>query len=205
MKKLTLNSFVDYVLRSNKSKKNFVRNYKNKGDYKPEQDFYKPLRSCIIRICKKNKSTDEFDSMFDKLKDDRKKKVYVTFINSAKLFLENKHYSWIEPERIALNINGLDIIVNPELGFIIDDKKYFVKLYLKKEKIKQEKRELLLNIMQQTYKNYSEEINVAVLDLRDGVLYTANREISVKVGDKVDLEAENWIKIWQELEEEENH
>jgi len=200
MKKITYGSFAEYILKKDKSKMRFVRNFKERKAYSVEKDFYKPLRDCILKICKQNKSIDELDNMHNKLSDARKKVCYAPTINGFKDFLQGRKYKWVNPERVILNYSDLDVIVNPELGLEIGNTLYFIKLHLNKERIPKEKVDLLMKIMQDSYKDSNKNIMVAVLDVRNGFFYTANIESDLKIPYKLDIEAQNWIETWNNLE-----
>lgn len=202
MKKIMYGSFVDYILTKDKSKKAFIRKMKTRGNYSVAKDFYMPLRNCIIQVCKKNKSIDELDNMHNKLSDQRKKNSYAFVIAKIKDFLLNENYSWVQPDRVQIEYGGLDITVNPELGLKLDNKIHFIKLYFKIDKINQAKVNLLIKIMQDSYNNHCNDITVAVLDVRNGIFYTNNAKDSIEIPYNLDSEALNWLKTWEDIEED---
>lgn len=197
-------SFVDYILTKDKSKNRFIKNFKKRGNYNAAQDFYLPLRTCLIQLCKKNKCVEELDTMYNKLSDERKKSNYTTVISKIKEFLQNEKYDWVQPDKLQIIYGGLEISVNPELGLKIGEQTHFVKLYFKKDKISQAKVNLLLRIMQDTYRQNEDNIIVSIWDIRNGLFYSNNANKNINIPYDLELEASNWIKAWEEVEVEED-
>lgn len=205
MKKILYGSFVDYILTRDKSKKRFIKNLKKRGNYNVAQDFYMPLRTCLIQLCKKNKSIEELDTMYNKLADERKKVNYASVISKIKEFLQNEKYLWVQPDKLQVMYGGLEISVNPELGLKIGDQTHFIKLYFKKDKISRVKVNLLLKIMQDTYRQNKDNIIVSIWDIRNGLLYSNSADENINIPYDLELEALNWLKTWEEEAEEDKN
>lgn len=57
--------------------------------------------------------------------------------------------------------------------------------------------------MQDSYKDDEEEIIVSVWDVRNGILHSNNSKTNINIPYDLEAEAANWLKIWDELDEDE--
>jgi hypothetical protein len=90
--------------------------------------------------------------------------------------------------------------MNPELGIILNDERYIVKLYFKDTPLYKGDITILLQMMENTlsvglFKGYK----CALLDVERSKLHYS-KEQQPSISALVEGEAESFIRIWQELE-----
>lgn len=139
---VSLTSFMDFIYKTGTPKLTVVRNYKN-SEYSPAFDFYKQLREAIIEFHANSSysSKEYFDKFLLTVSDNKKISNYNQVIKGYKKFLGRKKIDWFEPPKAVFSYRTLSVNVNPELGLVIDNQPYLIKLYFKSNEAK--KRELL--------------------------------------------------------------
>lgn len=199
MSEIGYDSFADYILKKEKYRKNFVKSIKKRGAYDPRTDFYLQFRRSLKKACK-NCNLNLLDEMLSKLTNSNKKSGYPILVAKIKEFLISKNYAWAEPVKKIIQYDDLLLRVNPELGLELGDTTYFIKLYLKKPKITVEKINILKKIMQEAYSETEGNIQVGILDVRSGNLYSIPINQTMKLSYDLTKEASSWSKAWNELD-----
>lgn len=172
MPNLTLSDVVDVFSKAGTPKATKVRQIKNRAAYQPTTDFYRALRGSIISIHANGKNRDALDAIVPSLADAKKTGNYQEIVDGYKKFWGKKAMGWFAPPRGIYSHAGVDVLVNPELGLIIDDKRVVIKLYFKSDEITKARIELVPVLMEVALRaNCQEGDLVALLDVRKAKLY----------------------------------
>lgn len=195
MIRLSLTDLVDIVSKSGTPKATKVRQVKLRPDYEPAHDFYKPLRDLIIEIHKKGKPKQELDKIAGYISDKKKIESYPRIIQGYKKWWGCNTFQWIEPPRSAYTANGVEIIVNPELGLKFGKENHVIKLYFKSDPLSKFKSDIITNLMEielRTLKN--ENVKMSVLDIRNAKLFTCSGTPVIKL--VIDAELAYIASLW---------
>lgn len=201
---ISLTDFISFVNKSGHAKLTFVKSIKNRDEYEPYKDFYKPIREAIQNMHKKCLEKDVLDELLESLTDEKKKTNYPSVIAGYKKFLKKTKYEWFNPPRKDWKIDNLVISLNPELG--LEKKKrngesifYVIKLHFKEDNIKKLQIQQIITLMEMQLRSKVEypEVRFCVLDVRRGKLldYEANEEDIVLF----ETEAYGFAKMWERL------
>ncbi|MFT6054994.1 MAG: hypothetical protein ACJASP_001891 [Roseivirga sp.] len=198
---ISATDIVDFAHRRGVTKVTKVKNVFEREDYSPSKDFYFRLRRKLISNLKEGKGIEDLLSFIENESDNRKKPHFLQIINGFIKFLKKKQVSWLVPNQAVWNYKDeLFIKVNPELGLLIDDEHYLVKLHFKDSKINSSEAQYVLRLMEKSlcdgiYKNYK----CALLDLRKGSFHTMSAK-SIMLDELLEAEAESFLKIWRGFE-----
>jgi hypothetical protein len=197
--KMTFTEFIDVVIKVGTLKITKIRQIKNKPEYEPVTDFYRPLRQYLIEY-HKNELYDEEKRISSQLTTDRKKfSHYDRLLNGYWKYLGKKRPKWFDPPKSKIDINGVEIIINPELGLIFGKEKYVIKLYLKTEEISKQKIDIALGMMEYNLKALLKEDQIlAILDVRNSKLYKKTIDIP-DLAAAVEAECAYIASIWEKI------
>lgn len=202
---ISLTDFIGFVNKTGNAKLNHVKTIKERDEYEPFKDFYKPIREGIQKLHKKNLTKDSLDKILANLTDDKKRKNYPDVINGYKKFLGRRKFEWIKPPQKDWKIGNISISVNPEIG--LEEKKkdgtskfHIIKLYFKEERIQKSHVSQILTLMEMQLRDKvkESEVKFALLDIRKSKLH-------VKEDNKLDErpllegEASSFATIWEKL------
>ncbi len=205
MIEISLTDFIGFVNKTGNAKQTHVKNIKERNDYEPFRDFYKPIREGIQKLHKKNLEKDSLNELMAGVTNEVKKNNYSDVINGYKKFLGRKRFGWIKPPQKDWKIGNISISVNPEIG--LEEKKkdgtskfYIIKLYFKDERIQKSHIAQILTLMEMQLRDKVKEpeVKFALLDIRKSKLY-------VKEDSKLDErpllegEARSFATIWENL------
>jgi hypothetical protein len=172
MPNLTLSDVVDVFSKAGTPKATRVRQIKNRVAYQPATDFYRALRSSIVSIHANGKNRSALDAIVPSLADAKKIGNYQEIVDGYKKFWGKKAVGWFDPPRGSYSHAGVDVLVNPELGLIIDGKRIVIKLYFKSDEITKARVELVPVLMEVVLRASCQEGDlVALLDVRKSKLY----------------------------------
>ena len=197
---ISLSDFISFVNKTGNTKQTKVKQLKNRDEYEPYSDFYKPLREKIQRIHKKGKDRKELDSILASLTDPKKIKSYPPLIEGYKKWWGKKKILFFPPPSKKWKVGEIEIRINPELGLEYNSQFYIVKLFFKDEKINKQQIDQILTLMEyQLRSKVSEpEIKFALLDVRKSKLYIKKdndlSELPLLLG-----EAQSFETIWKHL------
>jgi len=196
-----LTQFIDFTIKGSAAKTNMVRKIKYQHKYHPSFDYWKQLRDAIIAFHEQNLGFDYFEKLVQNV-DDRKKSNYIAMIKQYQKFLKNKDISWFHPGKATWVSNELLVRSTPELGLIINDEPYLIKLYFKGNREKIDRRNIsttltLLNtsIYEESHAPY---ISRSVLNLNKNKLFTDNTVNQDKLI-ALQSEAAQFMFIWNNI------
>jgi len=169
---ITLSDVVDVFSKSGRSKATKVRQIKHRSEYQPATDYYRPLRAALTEIHANGKDRDALDAIVPSIKDPKKITNYQELVTAYGKFWGRKKVGWFTPPRGSYSSNGVEIIVNPELGLIIDGRRVVIKLYLKGDEISKAQIELIPVLMELVLRaQVSDDTLMAILDVRKSKLH----------------------------------
>jgi hypothetical protein len=172
MPNLTLSDVVDVFSKAGTPKATKVRQIKNRAPYQPATDFYRTLRSSIVSIHANGKDRGALNGIVPSLADAKKIGNYQDIVDGYRKFWGKKRIDWFDPPRGTYTHAGIDVLVNPELGLIIDGKRVIIKLYFKSDEITKARIELVPVLMEVVLRpNCQAGDLVALLDVRKAKLH----------------------------------
>ena len=163
---------LDFTLSVGIAQQVIVRNLKNRADYDPRTDYYKPLRDRIKRMHRNEEPLTVLDDLCSHVPD-KKKLRYKAAVAVYKRFLRGKTIDWFRPIRRTWKHGDLIVRVNPELGLVINGTPHVIKLYFRDEPLKKDKVLGILQLMETTLGAYHPEETVySILDVPNNKLLT---------------------------------
>ncbi|MCW4469097.1 hypothetical protein OGH69_08990 [Flavobacterium sp. MFBS3-15] len=170
--KISLTDFLDFVNKSGSSKMTKVRQVKNRDDYHPSSDFYKPIRDGIVQNHQEDGGKAKLEEILEFLSDKKKIDNYPTAIKGYQKFWGRKKLKWFEPPFDHWKVGDLDIKINPEVGLLIDGVSYVIKLYFKADKLTKDKIGQILSLMENQLRTHVDDnVIFAVLDVRNAKMH----------------------------------
>jgi hypothetical protein len=202
MEEISISStdFIDYINKAGLKKVRKVEVVFNRSEYKPYKDFYKGLRDKITELFRCNHRIEYITDYISHLTNNVKAKHYNFISDGLMKFLKRSNFEWFEPVSGLWKHDNLTVKINPELGLIIGDRKFFVKLYFKDEELGGSQAEELLYLMKTSlckgiYTGYS----CAILDLRKGKLHRKIKN-EKSIQNLLEVDAEAFLKLWSGLD-----
>lgn len=197
---MTLSDIVDVFSKSGTPKATKVKQIKYRHEYQPATDFYRPLRAALIDIHIQGKSRAALDTIVPALTDPKKTSNYHELVEAYRKFWGRKDIGWFTPPRGSYSFSQVDVLVNPELGLIIDGKPMVVKLYLKSENVSKAQIDLIPVLMEVVLRpQVTNGALMALLDVRKGKLhYLGTSSISTAVA-MINAELSYVATLWPTL------
>jgi len=172
MRLVPLSNFLDFVLKSGTPKLTVVQQFKQQDKYDPKTDFYKKLREEVISCLSRGKNVTSLMPWADTVTE-KKRKAYRLAVGGVGKFIGRKAIQWFEPPRQNHELGPMTVIVNPELGLVLNGQPHVIKLYLKDEPLKGNRAELILHLMRTSLGPDVDGKKLGVLDARAGKLFSA--------------------------------
>jgi hypothetical protein len=169
---LSLADFIDIASKSGISKTNTILRIKNRPSYQPAFDYYKPIREHFVEIHKNGLGKKDILDAQALTSDAKKWEIYTLLLSQYKKFIGRKNLFWFQPPRNNWSANDINVILNPEIGLIINDIPHVIKLYMKAAKLSKEKSMISLFLMHQVLpqKHNQQSIIYSILDIRQNNL-----------------------------------
>lgn len=168
-----MSDLVDVASAPGPSRFTRVQQLKKKYDasYHPATDFYKSLRDQIKLTHQNGGSSEELDKVFSKISE-KKYSHYSLIINGYKRWWRNREFLWFEPPSMYWTSRTIGVNINPELGLVIDDTNFVIKLYFKAEKLTRFKINAMNALMKEHLADVTPEGTImAILDPRRSILF----------------------------------
>lgn len=182
MPQISLTDFVDIVSKSGRPKATKVQQVKDRPEYEPAFDFYRMFREHVIEVHRLGNPRASVAEVLGELTDPKKIRAYPDLVDGYRKWWGRKTLEWFVPPRAVYSAHGMDIIVNPELGLVINGHRHVVKMYLKSEALSAFKVEVITSLMQfQLRAMVHPEDKFAVLDVRESKLFVADPAPPVSV------------------------
>ncbi len=177
---IPLTSFIDFVLKSGSPKMTSAKKIKNLlgEDYDPRFDYYKRFREAVKKLHQEELDKDDLLKNIGHLPKSKEEN-YKKMVSGYKKFLGKKDVKWFKPTRESWKHNGINILINPELGLEWNGGKYLIKLYLKSDKPSKDRLSSILALMKHTLP--SKDYDHAVLDVRNSKLYLHEDDMDLMI------------------------
>lgn len=172
MDRISLTYFVDFILASGTPKLRGVRDYKERKD-DLASDFYRPIREAVVNMHRNGSPISTLEEVCRNETDETRKKHYPRVIAGYRAFLALGPKNFFEPPRMGLSLGPLEVDINPELGLVIDGKKYLVKLYFRNDPLAPKRTALILALLSRGLCTSNPEFVPAILDVRSAKLHTS--------------------------------
>jgi len=196
MERISLTYFVDFVLKVGTPKLAGVKEFKEHR-YDHLTDFYKPLREAIIDMHGKGKPDHVLDEVVAAMTDERKRRIFPGLVDSYRKFLRSSpSMKWFTPPQTTLAVDGLDININPELGFEIDGTPHLIKTYFRGEPLSQKRVSVVLGLISSALAAGRPGTVFAMLDVKNARLRTLKAAPSPRLGLLIRGEAASFSTIY---------
>ncbi len=159
--KISLTDFVDIVHRAGTSKATHAQRILGRGEYRPFQDYYRPLREHIVEVHANDQGKAALQAVLLGVSDNKQDN-YARLVESYSSWWGNKRLSWFQPPRGGYTHSGITVNINPELGLRINGVDHVIKLYFKSEKLAQSRANIILGLMDKRLKT---DATMSVLDI----------------------------------------
>ncbi|CAN7436511.1 hypothetical protein [Acidovorax sp. Leaf78] len=196
---ISLTDLVDIVSKSGSPKATKVNQIKNRKAYHPATDFYKPLRDGLIKIHKEGLERSFLVNIRSAIRDPKKVANYNNALNGYSKWWGKKNIFWFDPPKNTYGNSGVDVSINPELGLVIDDQRYIIKLYLKDEPLSKLRIDLATVLMEVALRDLCKEGDIiGVLDVRQGKFFRVTAPIA-QTKSMVDAELAYVASLWPNI------
>ena len=194
---ISLTDFIDFVCKTGSAKMTKVKEVKHRDAYSPAFDFYKPLREGIIAIHQKDSGKKELQLIIENLKDPKKVSNYLDAISGYEKFWGRKKIEWFSPPTKNWSIGNMSIRINPELGLILNEQKYIIKLYFKEDKVQKSRIDQILTLMENELRGKaSKDTLMAVLDVKSSKIFI-KEDNNMSLLPLLEGEASSFETIWK--------
>lgn len=197
--KLSLNEFMQFLIKPGYARKGFVAQVKEQRqkDYAPHDDYWRRFREGAVNVVKGKITVDDFIEMKGNLPDNKVVN-YSQAIDGFSWFIQKKRVSWVSPPRNTTKLNQIRLDVNPELGFEYKGKIYFAKLFMSsKVSLDRKNADYILSVMEHELREKVGQMPVfSVIDAKRGLKYDYR---GVDKYLDVEVEALSFEKYWEKL------
>lgn len=193
-----LSVFTDFVL-ANTSKvtlvKQAIRDSKQKNHaYNPHED-WRMVRTAIQEFLRNGSTGDELDRVIERAHPDRRAR-YEKWVRGFRAVRGRRQFKWIEPPKLTFNHAGLTVSCTPDLGFIDQGVRTYVKLNYSGRSPTRQRVAVIGQVMRSAMKGVPADVRFGVLDLVHSSLRTppAKAEVAYLVKDQ----AETFVRYWKD-------
>ena len=166
---VNLTTFLDIASKAGAPKITAVRHLKQRGEYNPAHDFWRPLRRAMVQAHRTG-DISALDGLMPTVTDKKKLSNYPARIRAHRNWWERNDYEWLTPPRGEWEHAGVSIRVNPELGLQDDAERIATKLYFKQERPSKLRVDVILHLLETTVMPSGEGGGVAIPDVPRGNL-----------------------------------
>jgi hypothetical protein len=199
--KVSLTEFMNFVNKSGSSKVTVVQKAKSKRDeeYAHFKDYWLKLRDKIKSVHKSQGTHGDLKELLNEVSDDKVEN-YRVAIDGYCAFWKRSKIEWCEPPRKTWSVGDVKIEINPELGVVMKDKVYVIKLFTNANDLLDKRHaDLILTLMEQELRaKVKEEVVFAVLDVKRAKLFNNQNLDPVLVG-LLQGEAKSFETIWKSI------
>jgi len=179
MPRITLTAFVDFTTSEIRGRISRVRTELKRDEYDPRFDFWKPLRERIEDIHRNGESVRTLAGLLDVVDDQKKLTSYPPAIHGYMRFIGRRQVEYFEPPREDWQHGQLTVRGNPELGLVIRNVPYVIKLWFSRRELSKRRCDVTLGLMQEALAgDLAPDMVVAVLDVQRSELYHPTVEIA---------------------------
>ena len=181
MVQITLADFLDFVSKNGPSKLSKVRRLKTRPAYRPNFDYYRPLREAIIRGHRAEEGrlalSNDLNAVIANIEDHRVQIDLARVVEGYRTWLGRKQIRWFEPGRAIWTLFDTNIVVNPDLGLFVDGAPYVIKIWFKDEPLEKRGLDVVFRLMEEALADQSPpDTQFGVLDIRRARLFSPTIE-----------------------------
>lgn len=172
--KITSTTYMDFLLKTGLSRLRVVRQARRQyeEDYRQGPDYYRRMREGIIAMHRTGGGAADLWQIVETAPA-KKRDNFTACAKGYEAWMRGKGIVWSSRPKPYEWMNGeLAVVVNPELRMNVDGDPFRVKLYFKPAPIRQVGANLVIHLHESA--GLAGE-NVAVLDVRNGKLFTKSR------------------------------
>jgi hypothetical protein len=199
---ISLTDFVDFTLKTGSSRLAKVRELKNRGDYDPATDFWRPLRKGLIELHRAGKMNGPaLDAWLGTQTNPKRSKRYAEAIRGYKKFIGKRTLPWFNVPAADWREGELTVRVNPEFGLEVDGKPTITKLYFKNEAPTRARVEAVHAVLEVEFGTRAKAgTRFAVLDVNIGRLMLPDERWSKSdMKALLNSEARAFVDIWNAI------
>lgn len=179
MPEITLTVFVDFTTTDIRGQISRVRRQVNEEAYDVRKDFWRPLRKRIQAAHENGEPIGSIEDVLLETADKKKHNSYPAAIEGYVGFIGHRKVEYFEPPHADWVHDALVVRVNPELGLVIRDVPYAIKLWFSKRELSKRRCDVTLGLMEEALRPHLEpEVQVAVLDVQRSTLYHPTVQIA---------------------------
>lgn len=200
--KISLTEFMNFVNKSGSAKLTVVSNAKNKRDeeYAHYKDYWLKLREKIKAVHRRNGTHDDLKEVIEEVIDERKEN-YRIAANGYCSFWKKRKIEWVEPPKKTWISGDLKIELNPELGLVINNQIFVVKLFTTaNNNLDKRHADLILTLMEKELRESVEDDKVifAILDVKRGKIFE-KKNYDPSLFFLLQGEAKSFETIWKSM------
>jgi len=174
MPEIVLSDFVEIAHASGLPKAAKVAEIKHRGPYDPRCDFYKRLRDRVELVHQQGLPKPSLQEVLDGLRDRKKAKHYPELVRAYMKWWGRKQLRWARPPRGRFSESGIDVLVNPDVGLVLEGRPHYLKLYFKNERLSKSRVAIVTQLMELSLRDkVPADAVFGVLDVRRGRLIPA--------------------------------
>jgi hypothetical protein len=198
---LSMSEFVDFHVLTGSSRVAKVRSLKNRGDYDPATDFWRPLRKAISAYHRRAEGDTRGLRDFLPTVTERRVGRYDAAIRGHTQFIRNKAIRGLAAPSAWWEVGQLRVRVNPEIALRIEDRRYVVKLYFKSEPLSRGRAQALIALMEEELRSsVAASTQFAVWDVPNAHLRVADGRSSIEDTQiALHSEAGALVEIWESI------
>ena len=187
--RISLTQFLNVISKTSLSKLKKIDSVASQVscEYSPAQDYYGDLKRAVVAMHKSGHQKDYLDASLWRV-NEKKLPKYLERIAKYKKWMGRKVFVWIDPPRAIYSKFGLDVVVSPELGLMVDGKLIFVKLYFNDDPIDSNSSRMICALMRKVHGTKYPGANFAVMDVKKGALKTFSSEMDEDFIDLLNFE-----------------
>lgn len=198
---ISMTEFVNFINASGLAKLTIVTNAKMKHEeiQGNPYDYWRDLKEEIKKDLIHQGSKEELKELVENVREDVREN-YRIMIDGFLKFWKPTRMKWLKPVKKMAHINGVKMIINPEIGVLWQNKKYMIKLFLKANQVLDKRHaDIILALMKsELLEKVDEDVQFAVLDVKRGKLYTyVNEDPRLLI--MLKREARYFADTWKEL------
>ncbi len=197
---ISLTEFMDYVNTSGSAKATVVAQAKRKREegHAKTNDYWMQLRNAIRSAHANGKTKDDLDEIIERVHEDRRDN-YVQAVKGYKKFWGKKRFSWVNPPRRIVSVQGTRVSLNPEVGLEYGEKYYVIKLFIRADGYLDKRHaDLILSLMKNKITGVPENTVFSVLDVMRGKLFEFKGD-NYKISQLLEAEGASFNILWETL------
>lgn len=170
---LSMTDFVDIVHQSGIPKATKIRQVKQRPEYHPAFDFYKPVREATADTHRQGGTKAQFIALAGAVSDPKKQANYPSVIKGYSKWWGSKSLTWFNPPRHEHVGSNVRVVVNPEIGLTWAAEKHVIKLHFKEARLDRYRIALILDLMEYVLRpKVDVDVTMSVLDVRASKLHS---------------------------------